>query len=121
MLNIFSSPAQERNFTVEQFIKRWLQASLTNSAHVPSQYPCPSLEAANVIQWPRPEKIVRPTNLDIDEFYDIQQIPWKEKLGVRREDARVLRDAWYCPYYNLHFSNDDVSTSRFFIVSEILD
>jgi hypothetical protein len=94
-------------------MKRWLQASLANSAHVPPQFPCPSLEAANVSLWSRPEKIIRPQSMDSTEFYDIQQIPWRAKLGVRRSDARVLRDAWYSPYSNLHFRNDNVCTLPF--------
>lgn len=46
--------------------------------------------------------------MDSDELYDIQQIPWQSKLGVRREDARLLRDAWYHPYSNLDFSKYNV-------------
>lgn len=99
---------QERNFTVCQFIRHWLQASLTNSAHVPPQFPCPSLEADNVWQWMPPRSIHRPKDIEPDEFYDIQQIPWSTKLGVHRQDARVLRDAWYSPYSNLECTNYEV-------------
>ncbi|EED13369.1 WD repeat protein [Talaromyces stipitatus ATCC 10500] len=98
---------QERNFTVDEFIQRWLHASLSNSPHIPPHFPGPSLEAANVSEWIRPEKIARPSTLGCDDFYDIQQIPWRSKLGVRREDARILRDAWYHPYTNLDFSKYD--------------
>ncbi|EEA23400.1 hypothetical protein TMatcc_002264 [Talaromyces marneffei ATCC 18224] len=100
---------QERNFTVEEFIQRWLHASLSKSPHVPPRFPGPSLEAANVSEWLRPAKIIRPQTIDSDEFYDIQQIPWHSKLGVRREDARLLRDAWYHPYTNLDFSKNNHS------------
>jgi len=56
----------------------------------------------------RPEKIIRPQTIHCDESYNIQQIPWQSKLGVRREDARMLRDAWYYPYTNLDFSKYNV-------------
>lgn len=102
--------AQERNFTVEDFIQRWLHASLSNSPHIPPRFPGPSLEAANVSEWLRPEIIIRPQTIDCDESYDIQQIPWESKLSVRREDARMLRDAWYHPYTNLDFSKYNVCT-----------
>lgn len=100
--------AQERNDTLDQFIRRWLHVSLLSSAQLPSQFPRPSLEAANVSEWPRPERITRPQNIANDEFFDIQQIPWKSKMGVRREEARKLRDTWYRPYTNLDISELDV-------------
>jgi hypothetical protein len=50
--------------------------------------------------WERPLQVVRPKNYQ-HEFYDIQQIPWQEKLRVDRSDARALRDSSYDPYHNL--------------------
>lgn len=73
------------------------------------QVPRPSLEATNVANWIRPEKIVRPANYPHD-FYDIQQIPWREKLQVDRADARALRDSWYTSYHNLEYTPRGVRT-----------
>jgi hypothetical protein len=98
--------AYERNLTIEQFIRLWrIQSTTTgsNALHLPQ----PSIEAARVSLWDRPERTIRPQRLDA-EFYDIQQIPWREKLCVRREDARALRDAWYTPYWNLDYPKDGV-------------
>jgi WD40 repeat protein len=94
----------EQNFTVEQFIRHWiaqttrtpLKKSLDASAIRPSS------EASEVDVWKRPLQVVRPKNHH-HEFYDIQQIPWREKLRVGRSDARTLRDSWYTSYHNLTY------------------
>ncbi|KAL1965775.1 hypothetical protein VTN77DRAFT_5096 [Rasamsonia byssochlamydoides] len=104
----FGTPMQgsthERNLTIEQFIRQWLArtsiSSLKGSLRL--QVPRPSIEATNVANWIRPQKIVRPPDFQHD-FYDIQQIPWREKLRVDRADARALRDAWYTSYHNLEY------------------
>ena len=98
----YDQVAYESNLTIEQFIKQWLIRS-----HIPPHALCMnesfvpiSTEAANVRDWKRPEKITRPDSYK-GEVYDIQQIPWEEKLRVDREDARYLRDRLYTAYRNL--------------------
>lgn len=54
-----------------------------------------------IVEWTPPEKVVRPSGFTGD-FYDVQQIPWWEKLRVKRADARHLRDQSYTSYHNLH-------------------
>lgn len=51
-----------------------------------------------------PERLVlRPdkTRLHDEEFFDLQQIPWKSILGVSRKEARATRDQWYTSYHNV--------------------
>ncbi|KAH8692127.1 hypothetical protein BGW36DRAFT_400216 [Talaromyces proteolyticus] len=99
-------PTYERNLTIEQFIRLWrIRSTMTDNDQERFNFPQPDIEAANVAFWDRPERIISPQDHDAD-FYDIQQIPWREKLNVRREDARILRDAWYTPYRNLNYSRN---------------
>lgn len=94
--------AYESNLTVEQFIKQWLLRS--QIPHTALSMPQPfipiSSEAANVLDWTRPDKISRPERCR-EDVYDIQQIPWEQKLRVSRSDARSLRDQLYTAYRNL--------------------
>ncbi|KAL4883795.1 hypothetical protein BJY04DRAFT_184425 [Aspergillus karnatakaensis] len=93
---------QERNLNIDQFISQWLYESST--ASIPMLSPTPPVSSqsplSNIIRWALPAKIVRPSRYN-GEFYDIQQIPWWEKLRVKRSDARLLRDQCYEPYNNL--------------------
>ena len=104
LIHCNNNVAFEQNFTVEQFIRHWiaqttrtpLKKSLDASAIRPSS------EASEVDVWKRPLQVIRPKNHH-HEFYDIQQIPWREKLRVGRSDARTLRDSWYTSYHNLTY------------------
>ncbi|KAL4916631.1 WD40-repeat-containing domain protein [Aspergillus aurantiobrunneus] len=104
--SVIHGTTQERNLDIHQFISQWLYQSSTASvpmlAPVPpvllSQYPL-----SNIMRWTPPAKITRPSGYTGD-FYDIQQIPWWEKLRVKRPDARQLRDQWYTSYHNLQYS-----------------
>ncbi|KAI9369405.1 hypothetical protein BJX61DRAFT_545622 [Aspergillus egyptiacus] len=102
--NVTQNTTQESNFTIDQFITQWLYQSSTASVPMMSlsQPMLPRNLLSNIIQWIPPAKITRPSGYTGD-FYDIQQIPWWEKLRVKRADARQLRDQWYRPYYNLHY------------------
>ncbi|KAL2000714.1 hypothetical protein VTN02DRAFT_2709 [Thermoascus thermophilus] len=102
----FHGTTHERNLTIDQFIRQWLAQSTISpfQQFLPPHVPRLSPQAAtNVSDWTRPERIVRPSHYPYD-VYDIQQIPWREKLRVRRSDARALRDAWYTSYHNLDYS-----------------
>lgn len=94
--------AYESNLAVDQFMKQWLLRSQIphTSLNMPQPFIPISSEAANVLDWARPEKISRPESCR-DDVYDIQQIPWGEKLRVSRSDARSLRDQLYTAYRNL--------------------
>lgn len=35
------------------------------------------------------------------DFFDLQQIPWWDRLRAKRTDARIQRDLWYRPYHNV--------------------
>lgn len=102
--------AHERNLTVSQFIILWLGRAVTQPKGTPGQLRRPSYEALNVENWERPTKTRRPQNYQGD-FYDLQQIPWEEKLHVNREDARALRDSWYTSYHNVEYTPSKVKTS----------
>ncbi|PGH12234.1 hypothetical protein AJ79_04414 [Helicocarpus griseus UAMH5409] len=101
----YEFPAFEKNLTVDMFIKQWFIRSRVPPEAVPSmQRPhVPISEAAvEVSFWPRPNKISRPDDHQF-KTYDIQKIPWWNKLRVRRSDARLIRDTWYKGYRNLEF------------------
>ncbi|KAF3480845.1 WD repeat protein [Arthroderma uncinatum] len=97
-------PAFERNLTVEQFIRQWYIRGRLNNVRISGNEPYHpvSSEAIHVLQWARPTKISRPENHQSRTF-DIQNIPWQQKLNVDRAAARSVRDRWYTSYHNLRF------------------
>ena len=103
-LSLIANPAtaQERNYDIDQFISQWLYQSSTASIPMLSLSPqvFPQSTLSNIMRWQPPAKITRPSGYTGD-FYDIQQIPWWERLRVRRADARQLRDQTYESYQNL--------------------
>ncbi|KAL4861303.1 hypothetical protein BDV12DRAFT_204145 [Aspergillus spectabilis] len=102
---LHGTTTHERNFNIYQFISQWLYESSTASTPMISPTPpmLPHSPPSNIMRWTPPAKITRPSGYTGD-FYDIQQIPWWEKLRVKRADARLLRDQWYTPYNNLQHS-----------------
>lgn len=101
--------AFERNLTIDQFIRQWFMRARVPRIRMPELaglfVNLPS-EAAHVLDWERPAKISRP---DSSTVYDIQAIPWEAKLGVKRSNARLLRDRMYTAYQNLNPPDNDVS------------
>lgn len=121
------APAFERNLTVPQFIKQWyLRTRLQRSDLEDGQDEHFRLkkifrsrvsdEAANVVNWNRPNIVTRPDHpYECDGWdYDIQQVPWLEKLGVTRQEARTTRDEMYTSYHNLDANPSEVSLNFFF-------
>ncbi|KAL4803030.1 WD40-repeat-containing domain protein [Aspergillus unguis] len=100
--SVIHGTTQERNHDIDQFIMQWIcqsaAASIPTLSGAPA--PVPQHNFLGLIQWTPPEKVARPSGFTGD-FYDIQQIPWWEKLRVRRSDARQLRDQSYTSYHNL--------------------
>lgn len=68
-----------------------------------------SMESLRTRKWKRPPKISVPDNPQAAEGSDIQGIPWEEKLGVSRRDARGLRDMFYQAFHNEPFEPFEVS------------
>ncbi|KAL2831737.1 hypothetical protein BDW59DRAFT_157699 [Aspergillus cavernicola] len=103
--SVIHGTTQERNLNIDQFISQWLYQSSTASIPMLSLAPpvLPQNPLSNIIRWKLPAKIARPSGYT-GEFYDIQQIPWWEKLRVKRADARQLRDEWYTSYHNLRYT-----------------
>ncbi|KAL5336852.1 hypothetical protein BJX70DRAFT_400195 [Aspergillus crustosus] len=102
---LHGTTTHERNLNIDQFISQWLYESSTASIPMISPTP-PALTQSlppSVMRWVPPAKITRPSGFR-GGCYDIQQIPWWEKLRVKRADARRLRDQWYKPYNNLQHS-----------------
>ncbi|KAL4790482.1 hypothetical protein BDV19DRAFT_394053 [Aspergillus venezuelensis] len=100
--SVIHGTTHERNSDIGQFIARWLYHS--SNASVPmlslAPPPMPHTHISDIIRWTPPAKISRPSGYTGD-FFDVQQIPWWEKLRVKRSDARDLRDTWYTSYHNL--------------------
>ncbi|KAL3458460.1 hypothetical protein BJX64DRAFT_279873 [Aspergillus heterothallicus] len=96
---------QERNFNIDQFISQWIYQSTTAAIPMLSLAPpvSPQNSLSSIAWWAPPARTTRPSGYT-SEYYDIQQIPWWEKLRVRRSDARHLRDQWYTSYHNLQYS-----------------
>ncbi|PYI29179.1 WD repeat protein [Aspergillus indologenus CBS 114.80] len=96
---------KERNLTIDQFIGQWLCQSYTAAITGFTMGPAPLSRSAvaSLLSWMPPAKIVRPAGYRWD-FFDIQQIPWKEALQVKRSYARSLRDQSYTSYHNLEYS-----------------
>ncbi|CEL08423.1 hypothetical protein ASPCAL11573 [Aspergillus calidoustus] len=96
---------QERNLNIDQFVHQWIYQSST--AAIPMLSLAPPVSPQNNLGsspwWVPPARITRPSRYTGD-FYDVQQIPWWEKLRVRRSDARNLRDQWYTSYHNLQYN-----------------
>ncbi|KAF9894614.1 hypothetical protein FE257_006502 [Aspergillus nanangensis] len=108
--SVIHGTTHERNLNIDQFISQWLQ-SLTRATPCglpPIIRSSSGCSMASIHGWTPPAKIARPGNYP-REFYDIQQIPW-ETLGVRRSEARELRDLWYTSYHNLEYSNQRSGT-----------
>ncbi|KAL3478947.1 WD repeat protein [Aspergillus californicus] len=100
--SVIHGTTQERNFNIDQFISNWVYHSST--ASLPTLAPVmPQPPLSNNLRWAPPPKINRPSGY-MGEFYDIQQIPWWEKLRVKRADARQMRDQWYTSYHNLQYT-----------------
>ncbi|KAL4938429.1 hypothetical protein BDV06DRAFT_215114 [Aspergillus oleicola] len=99
---IHGTSTHERNFDISGFISRWLHQSTNASTPMMSLAPpaLPQTHLLDIIRWTPPAKISRPSGYTGD-FFDIQQIPWWEKLRVKRSGARQLRDTWYTSYHNL--------------------
>ncbi|RDW81642.1 WD40 repeat domain-containing protein [Aspergillus mulundensis] len=100
--SVLHGTTQERNYDIDQFISQWLFQSSTAAIPMLSLSPpaLPQHALSNIMRWTPPAKIIRPSGY-LGDFYDIQQIPWWEKLRVRRADARQLRDQSYEAYQNL--------------------
>ncbi|PYH41236.1 WD40 repeat domain-containing protein [Aspergillus saccharolyticus JOP 1030-1] len=96
---------KERNLTIDQFLGQWCRHSYAPSMPYPSRGLTPISRVAldSLLVWTPPAKIVRPAGYRWD-FFDIQQIPWKEVLQVKRSYARELRDHSYTSYHNLEYS-----------------
>ncbi|KAL2837068.1 hypothetical protein BJY01DRAFT_251673 [Aspergillus pseudoustus] len=96
---------QERNFSIDQFISQWIYQSSTASIPMLSLASpvSPQNNLSSIAWWVPPARTTRPSGY-AGESYDIQQIPWWEKLRVKRSDARHLRDQWYTSYHNLQYS-----------------
>lgn len=73
------------------------------SFHSENRIPAQLRHLSKMMDWKPPADIHRPRRYKHD-FYDLQQIPWKDALKVKRSDARSLRDAWYTSYHNLDYS-----------------
>ncbi|KKK12614.1 hypothetical protein P175DRAFT_0489143 [Aspergillus ochraceoroseus IBT 24754] len=103
--SLLHGTTQERNFNIDQFISQWLFQSSTASIPILSIVPpvFPQNPMSNIIRWSPPAQIIRPSGYTRD-FFDLQQIPWWEKLRVKRADARHLRDQWYTSYHNLQYT-----------------
>lgn len=97
----------ERNYTIDEFIHRWMVQSLLPAGFRPDgRIPRQFRPISQMIGWEPPLHIYRPSKSKRDS-YDLQQIPWAETLKVKRADARTLRDAWYTSYHNI--SNSHIS------------
>ncbi|KAL2818095.1 hypothetical protein BJX63DRAFT_419372 [Aspergillus granulosus] len=97
--------AQERNLNIDQFIDQWIYQSSTAPIPMLSLAPpvLPQNNLSSITGWVPPARTTRPSGYT-GESYDIQQIPWWEKLRVKRSDARYLRDQWYKSYHNLQYT-----------------
>ncbi|OJI97906.1 hypothetical protein ASPVEDRAFT_123502 [Aspergillus versicolor CBS 583.65] len=102
--SVIHGTTHERNFDIAQFISQWLYHSSTASIPMLGLTPpvLPQNPLSSIIRWAPPAKITRPSG-HTGDFYDIQQIPWWDKLRVKRADARHLRDQWYTSYHNLQY------------------
>ena len=102
---VLTDLAYERNLTVDEFIQRWMiQTNLIyDGFHTESRPPAQIRPLSKMMGWKPALDIERPANLKRN-FYDLQQIPWKEILKVKRSTARHLRDTWYTSYHNLDYT-----------------
>ncbi|KAL2870102.1 WD40 repeat domain-containing protein [Aspergillus lucknowensis] len=109
--SVIHGTTQERNFNIDQFISQWIYQSSIPSIPMLSLAPpmFPQDHLSTISWWTPPAKITRPSGYS-GEFYDIQQIPWWEKLRVRRSDARQLRDQCYTSYHNLQYTRQKPAT-----------
>ncbi|KAL4925505.1 WD40 repeat domain-containing protein [Aspergillus undulatus] len=100
--SVVHGTTQERNFDIGQFISQWIHQFTAASIQMPSLAPpvFPQTHISNILRSTPPAKISRPSGYT-GNFYDLQQIPWWEKLRVKRSEARQLRDQWYTSYHNL--------------------
>ncbi|KAE8144167.1 WD40-repeat-containing domain protein [Aspergillus avenaceus] len=101
--DIIHGTTHEKNLNVDQFLSHWLY--LSTMGELPAEVPAlsPTL-LPSILGWDPPAKVARPSRYQGD-FFDVQQIPWWEKLRVKRKDARMLRDRSYSSYHNLEYSN----------------
>ncbi|KAJ5140872.1 hypothetical protein N7448_004280 [Penicillium atrosanguineum] len=102
---IVHTATYERNLTVDEFIQRWMiQTNLIyDGFHAESRPPAQIRPLSKMMGWKPALDIERPSNLKRN-FYDLQQIPWREILKVKRSTARHLRDTWYTSYHNLDYT-----------------
>ncbi|KAL4902662.1 hypothetical protein BDW74DRAFT_180760 [Aspergillus multicolor] len=100
--SVLHGTTQETNYDIDQFISQWFYQSSTAAIPMLSLSPpvLPQHTVSNIMRWTPSAKIIRPSGY-LGDFYDIQQIPWWEKLRVRRVDARQVRDQSYEAYQNL--------------------
>ncbi|KAJ5218086.1 uncharacterized protein N7498_000185 [Penicillium cinerascens] len=94
----------ERNLTIDEFIHRWMiQTNLIyDGFHTETRPPSQIRPLSKMMSWKPALDIERPPNYKRN-FYDLQQIPWREILKVKRSTARHLRDTWYTSYHNLDY------------------
>ncbi|CAI7657231.1 unnamed protein product [Penicillium discolor] len=104
--SIIHTSTYERNFTIDEFIQRWMVSInvIPQGFHSESRIPPQLRPLSKMISWKPPHEVFRPSGWRRD-FYDLQQIPWTETLRVTRSDARAVRDAWYTSYHNLDYSH----------------
>ena len=107
----------EHNLDVAGFIKhflirRTLQAGdKTNPHQIVSTGDDRFLEElASIQQWHPPEHTYVPKHHHFLDFFDLQGIPWKAKLGIDRSHARSARDRLYHHYQNLKFEPSNVTS-----------
>ncbi|KAJ5622513.1 hypothetical protein N7528_005745 [Penicillium herquei] len=103
--SIIHTTTYERNYTIDEFIHRWMVPPVVDDANSPrGRMPAQLRPITKMLDWKPLDHIYRPAR-SRREFFDLQQIPWKEILKVKRVDARILRDAWYTSYHNVNNSH----------------
>jgi len=102
---MLTDKAYERNLTIDEFIQRWMiQTNLfCDGFHAEGRSPSQIRSLSKMMNWKSALNTQRPPTYKRN-FYDLQQIPWREILKVKRSTARHLRDTWYTSYHNLDYS-----------------
>lgn len=102
---VLTGIAYERNLTIDEFIQRWMIQTnfIYDGSHAESRLPAQIRPLSKMMSWKPALGIERPPNHKRN-FYDLQQIPWREILKVKRSTARHLRDTWYTSYHNLDYT-----------------